>query len=125
MTPRWRLVRSTGFTAVGLALLGMASNAPDAVGVVLALVVVAWCLRALRVVLGPAVVVAPEALVVIRSWPWRRRLAWSEVEGVEVVPGPWVLRLELVDGAVLELPPVERLDDLYAAVEARRRGARG
>src|SRR5690606_32753409 len=40
MTPRWRLVRSAGFTAVGLALLGMAATAPDAVGVVLALVVV-------------------------------------------------------------------------------------
>lgn len=125
MSPRWRIGRSVGFSVVGLALLGMALGAPDAVGAILALVVVAWCARALRIVLGPAVVVADESLVVIRTWPRRRRVRWERVADVEVVPGSWVLRLDLDDGEVLELPPVERLDDLYERVQERRGRAGG
>lgn len=120
MTPRWRAVRVATFVAASAVLLVLALGAVDVVGVLLALVVLVWCARSLRIVVGPAVVVRDDALVVIPAWPRRRRVPWDAVTDVEVVGDRWVLRLELAGGTELELPAVERLDELYELVQHHR-----
>lgn len=74
----------------------------------------------LRVVLGPAVEVRDDGLRVFKSWPWRREIPWYRIYQVEVVPGYWVLDLELNSGEQLELPCVERVDDLFERIEEHR-----
>ena len=74
----------------------------------------------LRVVLGPAVEVRADGLRVFKSWPWRREIPWYRIYQVEVVPGYWVLDLELNSGEQLELPCVEHVDDLFERIEEHR-----
>jgi (2Fe-2S) ferredoxin len=78
------------------------------------------CVVSLRIVLGPAVVVRPEGLRVQPSWPFRRDIAWYRILDVEVVPVLWVLDIELNNGQHVQLPAVERLNELYDLVEAHR-----
>ena len=75
---------------------------------------------ALRIVLGPAVVVRDAGLRVVRSWPLRRDIPWYRILDVEVVPVVWVLDVELNSGEHVELPPVEHLNELYHRIEDLR-----
>ena len=75
---------------------------------------------ALRIVLGPAVVVRSSGLRVVRSWPLRRDIPWYRILDVEVVPVVWVLDVELNSGEHVELPPVEHLNELYHRIESLR-----
>lgn len=75
---------------------------------------------ALRIVLGPAVVVRSGGLRVVRSWPLRRDIPWYRILDVEVVPVVWVLDVELNSGEHVELPPVEHLNELYHRIEELR-----
>lgn len=74
----------------------------------------------LRIVLGPAVEVRPDGLRVLARWPWRRDIPWYRIFQIEVVPGYWVLDLELNSGEQLELPCVEKVDDLFERIEHHR-----
>jgi len=74
----------------------------------------------LRFIWGAAVVVGPEGLRVQKWWPLRKDIPWYRVLSVEVVPGYWYLDLELNSGERVTLPCVERLDDLFDAVEHHR-----
>lgn len=74
----------------------------------------------LRIVLGPAVEVRADGLRVFKSWPWRRDIPWYRIYQVDVVPGYWVLDLELNSGEQLELPCVEHVDDLFERIEEHR-----
>lgn len=75
---------------------------------------------AVRIVVGPAVVVTDDGLRVTRSWPLRRDIPWYRILEVEVVPVAWVLHIELNSGEHIELPAVEHLDRLYRDIEDRR-----
>lgn len=74
----------------------------------------------LRIVLGAAVEVRPKGLRVLARWPWRRDIPWYRIYEIEVVPGFWVLDLELNSGEQLELPCVEHVDDLFERIETNR-----
>jgi hypothetical protein len=74
----------------------------------------------LRVVLGSAVVVRAEGLRIYTWWPRHRDIAWYRIFAVEVIPGRWVLDLELNFGGHVTLPPVERVDELYEQIEDLR-----
>jgi hypothetical protein len=86
-------------------------------GSVLGVVLAAY---GLRVVLGPAVVVRPEGLRIFTWWPRHRDIAWYRVYAVDIVPGRWLLEVELNAGDRLTLPVVERVDDLYERIEDLR-----
>jgi hypothetical protein len=74
----------------------------------------------LRVVLGPAVVVRHEGLRIYTWWPRHRDIAWYRVFAVDIVPGRWLLELELNAGDRITLPVVERVDALYEQIEDLR-----
>jgi hypothetical protein len=81
---------------------------------------VALSVYGLRVVLGPAVVVRPEGLRIFTWWPRHRDIAWYRVYAVDIVPGRWLLELELNSGDRISLPVVERVDALYEQIEDLR-----
>jgi hypothetical protein len=81
---------------------------------------VALCGFGLRVVLGAAVVVREEGLRYYTWWPRHRDLAWYRIYAVDVIPGQWLLELELNSGDRVTLPVVERVDDLYEQIEDLR-----
>ncbi len=83
-------------------------------GIVIALV-------GLRAILGRAVLVRSDALVVQPYWPVRRRIPWYRIDQVEVVPESWSLVLELNSGERVPLPCVEHVDDLYERVDHHRK----
>lgn len=119
------LVRGLRLVVLGLAGLLFASFALGT-GVPLGwrafgVVGLASVVAAVRIVTGPAVVVGDGHLRIQRSWPLRRDIPWYRILEVEVVPGAWVLQIELNSGERIELPPVEHLDLLYREVEDRRR----
>lgn len=74
----------------------------------------------LRIVLGAAVVVRPEGLLLLGRWPRRREIPWYRILEVDVVPGAWALEMELNSGERLGLPVVEHVDALYEAIEEHR-----
>src|SRR5262245_32421421 len=121
MSPITRSLRVLVFTFCGLILLVEASlsavgwfwRAISAVGVLAAML-------AVRIVLGPAVVVTSNALIIQRTWPAKRRIPWYRIDHAEVMPGFWTILVELIDGERLELPCVEHIDDLYENLEHYR-----
>lgn len=122
MSPIARWSRVALFTVCGLILLSGIFVTVEGLfwKVVSALGVVASVL-AIRIVLGPAVVVTPDELIVQRNWPLRRHIKWYRIDHAEVIPGVWVLLVELISGERFELPAVEHLDDLYADLEHYRK----
>ena len=74
----------------------------------------------LRVVLGPAVIVRAEGLRYFTWWPRHQDIPWYRVYAVDVVPGRWLLELELNSGERHTLPVVERVDALYEQIEDLR-----
>lgn len=122
MSPLARWFRVALFTVCGLILAsgivlaeeGLFWQALGAAGIVAAVL-------AIRIVLGHAVVVTPDELIVQRNWPLKRRMKWYRIDHAEVIPGMWVLVIELVSGDRFELPCVEHLDDLYEHLEHYRK----
>ena len=74
----------------------------------------------LRMVLGPAVLVREEGLRIWSWWPRHRDIPWYRVFAVDIVPGHWLLELELNSGDRVVLPVVERVDALYDQIEDLR-----
>jgi hypothetical protein len=122
MSPLARWFRVSLFAVCGLILLsGIAFAGEGLFWQVLGAVGVVGSVFAIRIVLGPAVVVTPDELVVQRNWPVKRRIKWYRIDHAEVIPGMWVLVIELISGERFELPCVEHLDDLYANLEHYRK----
>jgi hypothetical protein len=122
MSPLARWLRVALFVVCGLILLsGVLYAGEGLLWQALGLVGVVGSVFAVRIVLGPAVVVTPDELIVQRNWPVKRRIKWYRVEHAEVIPGMWVLVIELISGERFELPCVEHLDDLYANLEHYRK----
>lgn len=122
LKPGRRLVR----TVVLLVCLG--AFLPGVVGVdapigvrAFSAVAVASAAWSLRFLWGAMVVVDAAGVRVLTWWPRARRIAWYRIEQVEVVPGFWYLALGLNSGERVELPCVERFDELYDLVERGRR----
>ena len=92
----------------------------DAQWRILSIVGLVSSIYGLRIVLGAAVEVRPEGLRVLKTWPWRRDIPWYRIYQIDVVPGYWVLDLELNSGEQLELPCVEHVDDLFERIEEHR-----
>jgi hypothetical protein len=114
----WRLVFYVALAAgFGTALVDPASSLAVRAGCVIGLALIGF---GLRIVLGPAVIVRPDGLRIITWWPRYRDVAWYQIYDVEVVPGQWVLELELNSGERITLPVVERVDDLYEQIEDLR-----
>jgi len=116
-----RVFRSVLFVVIALCFVPAMLNPDIDTGVrVFSLVGVASSIYGLRIILGPAVEVRPEGLRVMSSWPRRRTIPWYRILEVEVIPGYWVLDVELNSGERFALPCVERVDDLYLNVQALR-----
>lgn len=94
---------------------------PSVIWTVVSVVGIAIALMGLRAVLGRAVLVESDALVVQPYWPKRRRVLWYRIDQVEVVPESWSLVVELNSGERIALPCVEQVDDLYERVEHHRK----
>jgi hypothetical protein len=77
-------------------------------------------LLGIRTLWGAVVVVEQRGLRIQRAWPHRRVIRWFRVLQIDVVPGFWNLEVELNSGERVELPCVERLDELYESMEQHR-----
>lgn len=70
---------------------------------------------------GPAVVVGRTTLRVYRPWwPLHRDIDWYRILATDIIPGFWFLELEMNSGERVQLPCVERMDDLFAQIEDHR-----
>ncbi|MCI9887622.1 PH domain-containing protein [Micrococcales bacterium 31B] len=58
--------------------------------------------------------------VVVRNWIITRRVAWSEIESVQMVEGEAWARLHLRDGDEVAVMAIQRADGDAAFAEARR-----
>lgn len=74
----------------------------------------------LRIVVGPALLLSDEGLVVLNRWPLRRAIPWYRIYEVQVVPGYWMIDLELNSGEIVSLPCVEDVDLLYDEIQQGR-----
>ena len=118
-TMRW--LRVLILAAAGLMLLSSAMYVDDGVAWrLLSLAGVIAAVLGIRIMFGPVVVVDANHLTVQPNWPVRRRIPWYRIANVEVVPGFWMLLVELNSGERLELPCVEQLEDLYDRIEHHR-----
>lgn len=102
-------------------LAGGIGTSPSIVWTAISVFGIAVAVVGLRAILGRAVVVRPDALIVQPYWPIRRQVPWYRIEHVEVVPESWSLLVELNSGERLGLPCVERVDDLYERVDHHRK----
>jgi hypothetical protein len=121
MSPLRRYVRVALFVICGLILLGGALSNDAVVWRLLSGVGVIASALAIRIVLGPIIVVKPKELVIQRNWPIRRRIVWYRIDHVEVIPGFWTILVELNSGERFELPCVDPVDDLYEQLELHRK----
>jgi len=122
MSPLARGLRVALFVVCGAILLSGIFYAEEGLfWQALGVVGVVGSLLAIRLVLGPVVVVTPDELVLQRNWPMKRRIKWYRIDHAEVIPGMWALVIELASGARSELPCVEHLDDLSADLEHYRK----
>jgi membrane protease YdiL (CAAX protease family) len=121
MQPLTRILRTVLLATLGLMFLpAVVTAGVDVQWRTLSIVGLLSSIYGLRIVLGPAVEVRPTGLRVFKHWPWRREIPWYRIFQVEVVPGYWVLDLELNSGEQLELPCVEHVDDLFERIEEHR-----
>ena len=125
---RYRL-RMSGFTRISRTILlsvlaivfvPMFVGGVDVQYRVLSLVGFACSLYGLRVLHGPTIEVRPDGLTILKHWPFRRDLRWYQIFAVDVVPGYWMLSIELNSGERIDLPCVEEVDDLFEQIESRR-----
>jgi len=116
-----RATRSILFVGIACCFVPAVVNPDMELGVRLfSLVGIASSVYGLRIILGPAVEVRPEGLRVLKSWPRRRTIPWYRILEIEVVPGFWILDVELNSGECFSLPCVEHVDDLYENIQAQR-----
>jgi hypothetical protein len=116
-----RVLRSALFVGIALCFLPAILSSELELGVRLfSLVGVVSSGYGLRIILGSAVEVRPEGLRVLKSWPRRRTIPWYRILEIEVVPGFWVLDIELNSGECFALPCVEHVDDLYEHIQSLR-----
>lgn len=121
MSPVARALRAGVLGVIGVLFVPqLLTPGADAGWRLVALAGVASSVYGLRIVLGPAVVVRPEGLVLLHRWPRRREIPWYRFLEVDVVPGAWMLEVELNSGERLVLPAVEHVDVLYEAIEEHR-----
>lgn len=121
MAPLTRILRSALLGFLGLMFLpAVVTAGVDTQWRILSIVGLVSSIYGLRIVIGPAVEVRPEGLRVLKRWPWRRDIPWYRIYQVDVVPGYWLLDLELNSGEQLELPCVEQVDDLFERIEEHR-----
>ena len=121
---RRTFVRVLWVVVYGLCIFLLASGigtSPSLVWTAVSVAGIVIALVGLRAVLGRAVLVESDALVLQPYWPRRRRLPWYRIDHVEVVPESWSLVVELNSGERIALPCVEQVDDLYERVERHRR----
>lgn len=115
-----RGIRTAVLLALGVCFVPAVVQASDLSSRVLSLVGLLSSVYGLRIVLGPAVEVRRTGIRILRNWPWHRDIDWYRIYEVEVVPGFWVLHLELNSGEHVELPCVEDVDDLFERIEELR-----
>lgn len=121
MNPITRVVRTVVLGAIGICFVPALFGANVDLGYrMLSLVGLLSSIYGLRIVLGPAVEVRRDELRLMKSWPRRRDIAWYRILEVDIVPGYWLLDIELNSGERIELPCVERVDDLYERIEELR-----
>jgi len=121
MSPINRGLRSALFVAIALCFIPAVLSPELELGVRLfSLVGVASSAYGLRIILGPAIEVRPEGLRLLKSWPRRRTIPWYRILEIEVVPGFWILDVELNSGECFALPCVEHVDDLYEQIQSLR-----
>ena len=120
MTQLARMWRTLLYVLLGILFVARVADAETPLVRLVGLFGVGLALYGLRVALGPAVVVRAEGLRIYSWWPRRRDIAWYRVYAVDVVPGRWLLELELNSGERVTLPVVERVDDLYEQIEDLR-----
>ena len=121
MSPFLRVLRAGVLAALGVCFVpALLADGVDLGWRALSLVGLLSSGYGLRIVLGPAVEVRPDGLRIMKSWPRRRDIPWYRIFEVEVVPGFWLLDIELNSGERIELPCVERVDDLYERIEELR-----
>jgi hypothetical protein len=114
----WRVVFSVVLAVAFVSVLVNADATP--MGRVGAVVGIGLAVMGLRVALGPAVILRADGLRYFTFWPRHHDIPWYRVFAVDVVPGRWVLELELNSGDRVTLPIVERVDDLYEQIEELR-----
>ena len=102
-------------------LAGGIGTSPSFVWTAISVFGIAVALVGLRAILGRAVLVQDDALVVQPYWPQRRRIPWYRIDHVEVVAESWSLVVELNSGERVALPCVERVDDLYERLDHHRK----
>jgi hypothetical protein len=116
-----RVLRTFVFVAIALCFVpAVIDGGIDLAVRALSLLGIVSSLYGLRVILGPAVEVRPEGLRLLKSWPRRRDIAWYQILEVDIIPGYWMLDIELNSGEQISLPCVERVDDLYERIEELR-----
>jgi hypothetical protein len=121
MTPLVRTGRIAVFALCTLALSASAFAGGPWWWRFASLVGLAVALLGLRTMLGAVVTVDDRYLTIQPYWPLRQRLTWYRIDHAEVVPGYWVVVLELNSGVRIQLPCVEDIDDLYHRVEYHRK----
>ena len=121
MSPITRALRTVVLGAIGVCFVpALFGGNVDPGWRLLSLVGLLSSAYGLRIVLGPAVEVRHEGLRLMKSWPRRRDIAWYRILEVDIVPGYWLLDIELNSGERIELPCVEHVDDLYERIEELR-----
>jgi hypothetical protein len=74
----------------------------------------------LRIVLGPALIIREEGIRLLTHWPVRRDIPWYRIYDIEVVPGYWMIDIELNSGEAVSLPCVENVDLLFDDIQRGR-----
>jgi len=115
-----RISRTILLTVLAVIFVPMFIGGIDLQYRVLSLAGFASSLYGLRIVHGPTIEVRADGLVILKHWPFRRDLRWYQIFAVDVIPGFWMLSIELNSGERIDLPCVEHIDDLFDQIEARR-----
>jgi hypothetical protein len=115
-----RISRTILLSLLALAFIPMFIGGADLQYRALSLAGFASSLYGLRIVHGPTIEVRADGLTILKHWPFRRDLRWYQIFEVEVIPGYWMLSIELNSGERIDLPCVEDVDKLFEDIEERR-----
>ncbi len=115
-----RISRTILLSVLAIAFVPMFLGGVDLQYRVLSLAGFASSLYGLRIVLGPSIEVRADGLTILQHWPFRRDLRWYQILEVDVIPGYWMLSIELNSGERIDLPCVEDVDALFDDIEERR-----
>ena len=116
-----RALRTVIFVAIALCFVPAVFDASvDLPARLLSVLGIVSSIYGLRIILGAAVEVRPHGLRLLKRWPKRRDIAWYQILEVDIIPGYWMLDIELNSGEQISLPCVERVDDLFERIEELR-----